>query len=565
MPISIARTPEGLDVKPQPTPEARVHVNASIESFGGGRADRTFDVGGLERTMVGLYQEAHKNANDIAVNDADNQLTGLSTKLLYDQQDGALTTQGKNAFDVPEKVSKGWQKGVSDIASKLGNDQQREAFGHRVVARWQAIDEAVHRHVASEREQYEKQTTNDFVKNRQDDALLNYTDPMKVDQAVGEQKAIIADHGRRQGWSDDAITHEQQSAASVTYSHVILRYLDNEQDLAAKDVYDKHKNELTGAESVIVDKAMQEGSSRGASQRQFDTIMSKQGVDEAAAIKAARDIKDPRVRDLTEQRVRQEFTERKQQQTQVREQNYQNVGDFVERTGGWKAPPVSQRVGLTPTENEAIDRRREQLQKGIQPTTNWSYFYGQMGAASSTGGKEAFLHENLMAHRHELADPQFEKLTELQSSLRKGEDKASDIGGYRTSTGIVHDALQKAGINTLAKEGTPDNKLTVTFHAAVDQDIAQFTHDKGKKPNAQDIQDITDKLLIKSTLDRAHSGWLGTGIGDKKQLLFEERANSIKAIPPADLQQIKAALRSQKRVVTDSAIIDLYNRGKVKP
>src|ERR1019366_3730131 len=194
MPMSIAQTPEGVNVQPSAPSGARVHVNAPIEAFGGGRADRTFDVSGVERTMVGLYEEAHKNANEVAVNDADNQLTSLSTKLLYDPDTGALNQRGKNAFAVPEKVGADWDKGVSDIASKLPDPMQKEAFAHRVVARWQAVNEAVHRHVSSERQQYEQQTTNDFIRTRQDDALLNYTDPQKVDQAVAEQQAVIADH-----------------------------------------------------------------------------------------------------------------------------------------------------------------------------------------------------------------------------------------------------------------------------------------------------------------------------------------------------------------------------------
>lgn len=560
-----APTPKGPSVEPSALPGVRVPTDAPIEAFGGGRADRTVDIGGVERAVTQMYIDAHKNATEVAVNDADNQLTGLTNKLLYDEHDGALQQRGKNAFDAPEKVGEGWTKGVSDISAGLGTDEQRNLFQHRVQARWQSVSEAVQRHVGQERKNYEAQTTQDFIKNRQDDAILNYTDPGKVDMSVAEQRAAIADHGRRNGESEEWITQQQKSATSKTFSDVIFRLLSNDQDLTAKHVYDAHKDDLTGAEAVTVDKAMQEGTSRGASQKAFDGIIAKPGINETDAIRAARDIDDPRVRDLTEQRVRQEFTERKNAATAAREQNLQNVADFIDQTGGRKDPPPAMWAGLTGAERAEADRWREQKVKGIQPVTNWTTYYDQMSIASDSAQREKFLHMNLLGLRSQLADPQFEQLTTIQASLRKGEDKITELDGYRTSASVVHDALTRAGINPNAKAGTPEADQVSAFHAEIDAEVGDFERNKGKKASPNDIQDMTDKLMLKSVVAGSGFSLFGHQFNQSTKTLFEQQTMKLKDIPPAEVIKIKDALRSYHQATTEANIISLYQAGKVKP
>jgi len=567
--MSTAPTPKGPSEGLAPLPGPRISTDAPIEAFGGGRADRTIDVSGMQRAMVDLYQREHANATEVAINDADNQLQGLSTKLLYDPDQGALNKMGKDAFSTPEKVQEGWQKGVSDIAASLGTPEQQELFQHRAQARWQSVNAEVQRHVGEQKKVYEAQTTQDFIKNRQDDALHAVTpqglDEPKVDQSIAEQQAVIADHGRRNGWSDEMIKAETAKQVSTTYSHVINSLLDGEQDIAAKTFYDKHQDQLQGAEALQVGKAVKEGSSRGESQQQFDRIMSKPDIDEPAAVKAARDIDDPRVRDLTEQRVRQEFTERRQAATAAREQNLQNVADFIDQTGGKKDPPPSMWSGLTGAERVEVAKWRQQKIDGVKPTTNWTYFYDQMQLASSDAGREQFLHEPLLAHRSELADPQFEKLTDLQASLRKGEDKSDDLAGYRTSTGIVHDALTAAGINPNAKAGSDDATAVALFHSEVDAQIEQFKQDKERPAGPKDVQDIVDKLMLKSTIPGSGFNFLGHTFNQRRGSLFEQQVTKLNEIPAAELLQIKAALRAYNRPTTEANIISTYQLGHMKP
>jgi hypothetical protein len=217
-------------------------------------------------------------------------------------------------------------------------------------------------------------------------------------------------------------------------------------------------------------------------------------------------------------------------------------------------------AGLTGAERSEVDRWRDQRVKGIQPATNWGYYYDQMQLASSDAGREAFLHESILSHRSELADAQFEKLTDLQASLRKGEDKSNDLIGYRTNTAVVHDALTAAGINPNAKAGTDEGDKVALFHSEVDAQIDQFKQEKGRVAGPKDVQDIVDKLMLKSTI--AGTGWFGSNFRPDTKTLFEQQVTKLKDIPPAEVVNIKAALRAYNRPTTEANIISLYQMGQ---
>jgi hypothetical protein len=117
----------------------------------------------------------------------------------------------------------------------------------------------------------------------------------------------------------------------MTHVGVIDRLLANDQDLAAKQYYDAHKADVTGAATIAVERALEEGSTRGESQRQADTITAKAAT-LGDALTQVRAIADPKVRDATEERVRKFFSEKAENLRQQRDAGMQRATNLVEQS-----------------------------------------------------------------------------------------------------------------------------------------------------------------------------------------------------------------------------------------
>jgi hypothetical protein len=78
------------------------------------------------------------------------------------------------------------------------------------------------------------------------DALDNYQDPPKVDGAIAETKAILADKARRDGWSPERLQAATTDRVSKVHTAVINTMLANGDDLTASAYYAKVKDQIAG-------------------------------------------------------------------------------------------------------------------------------------------------------------------------------------------------------------------------------------------------------------------------------------------------------------------------------
>src|SRR5689334_11175294 len=78
-----------------------------------------------------LLQEEQRKADQVKVNEADNQATVLRDRILYGEpnnpQSGLLNKRGQNAFGGAEDAITQWNSGLGQITQNL-NDRQKLAF-----------------------------------------------------------------------------------------------------------------------------------------------------------------------------------------------------------------------------------------------------------------------------------------------------------------------------------------------------------------------------------------------------------------------------------------------------
>lgn len=560
------RVPElGLpNLVPERLPDAQFTPNAPLTAFGGGAADRTVDLRGVQRTMVNLYQEKAAQANQVAVLDADNRLQKLQDDLLNDPQNGALNKLGKDSFETPTTVRTKWESGVSDITASLNNDVQKDAFMRMAQSRGYQVHEAVQRHVSEQMKVYDTDQTTAFVEGQTKNGIAAYQNPDQVDQSIKMAQAALADHAKRNGLPPEWTTQKQADVESTIRAGVVQRMLTGEPDTGpdydgAQAYYDQHKDQIQGPEKTSAIKSLEEGGIRSASKKAADEILSKPGITRDEALDLAGKIKEAGVSDMTASRIEAYFLRKKQAVDDARTQTMNTVTDIVERTHSRDSVPPQLWAGLDNAQHEAIDARIEKLHKGIEPATDWKFYYDQKALASSEATRAQFLATDLYTTgRNRLANAQFDDLINTQDALRKGDDKAADLGGYRTSAQVVHDTLVEAHIDPLAREGSDDAAKTTLFHREVDQQVAEFNRENGRKATAKDVQEIADRLMVRASVAGT---WWGTNELRAFQLKQgQDAVIQVQDIPKLDRDQIKAALTSAGKAPTDAAVVALYKK-----
>lgn len=266
--------PQSVEQRPISAPQAP--TQAPLEQFGGGQsAAGVLEAGGqLSRTVSLIYQEEKKKADQVAVLGADQELSRWETERLYKAETGAMNKKGKDAFGLPDEVNKDFTKIVGDITSKLNNDDQRLAFQRMATSRGVDIERSLTKHVSAEMRSYDDTITESYLKTEREAAVANFSDNERVDIGIERQKGAIVDYANRYGLPQEYVKLKTQEAVSKTRTDVVSRYLAVGDDLKAKAYYDQHKDEFSGADQMHMDKALEEGSLRGESQRINDKIMS---------------------------------------------------------------------------------------------------------------------------------------------------------------------------------------------------------------------------------------------------------------------------------------------------
>lgn len=503
-----------------------------------------------------FFAREKAKSDQLAVLDADNQLSELGIQL----QSAALQRRGKDALGATQDTAEQWTKQTASIESSLRGDTQKMAFRARESARWASLHETVERHADTELRSYDDQTTNAALNNRLNDALSNYQDPTKVGGAIAESKAILTDYARRTGMAPEELQQKIGAAVSRTHVGVVDRMLANGQDLAASSYYKANSADVVGSDKVTLERALEEGSSRGESQRQADQITAA-AKNEGDAVAQVRAIKDPLVRDKTEQRVREFYAEQSAALRQQREQVMLDVTNIVQRTKSFNAIPPQQLALLNVGEREALRAYAKNLAEGFPVKTDMATWYQLRTMASVPETRDNFLKENLLKYKGVLSDGDFKELAGVQAGLRKGDESATErLDQFNIGNAQITRSLAAVGIEPDHKD-KKGRSVVADFARQVQDQEAEFIERNGKKPSVEDRQSIIDGLLTHGIVTQ--KGLFFDSKEDRRVFELQPGENlviSAKDVPPAERAQIIQALQQRGMPATEAAILSAYQR-----
>lgn len=568
MPIQVPRYEPQVGMSKEPN--VQVTQSAPLSSFGGGQG--LAQVGGelskLGDTVAKVHDQERQMANQMVVDEFNSKLTQAKNKLIFDPENGLMARRGKDAFGAPEEFDERYKKEVEGLQGMLSNDEQRFMAQKLINNHKDDLDGNIQRHVFGETKRYDDESTKASIDAAKDDAVYNFQMPGKVQESLKAQHDLIVRYGQRNGLSeqDPQLQAMLKDAVAKTHSGVIDRMLATGDDLKAQHYFDQIKGDIHDKETLVgLEKALEEGSIRGESQRLTEKFMA--GHSMAQALEAAKNIENPKLKDATRDRIQREFALQETARRDSQEKYHMKALNILDQSKGdidlvmkdpsWRSLDQGARDGLM--------RYARLKAEGGSPSTDWNEFYNLKTLASVPDTRQKFLQTNLMEYRNKMADPEFKQLIDLQTSLRKGDGKAaSHLDGFRSDQEIVNSVLADAGFDLRAKPGTDEVKAVNLFKAAVDKEVMKAQQRSGKKVTNDEIKRIADNLMVQGRTD---DGIFGSGYFASKKRIFEIDPNvdqkfviEVSSIPRDEKQKIETALKKHGLQINEQNILQLYKR-----
>jgi len=568
------------EVSTAPLPGVRKTAAKTAASEGAGLAvaqgNLAESIGGVGSTVARMgvqgfnriQDEERERADSVAILSAERQISEWENKRLYDPQTGALNVRGKDSFTMPEQINQEYDDLTGKIESGLGTDRQRAAFARLKMQRGAGLDLTVRRHVFNEMNRYEGEELKALVENAQSSAIANALDPRRVGEELDRAIGAIKTHAPRLGMGPEAVDLQVKAVTSTAHVGVIERLLADDRDGAAKAYFEETRGQISGPAIARVEKAIDEGTLRGTSQRKADEIIAAGGTltEQREKVKG---IDDPKLRDAVNERVEHNALVKERADRELEENNMTAAYNILDKTPNIRNIPPATWATFNGATRAAMRTYSEHLIKGTPVATDLPTYYGLMQKAASN--PEEFATTNLLGYRGKLDETEFKQLAGLQLSIRTGNAKAADkdLGGFRTNTQILDDTLRQYGIEPSGTDQTSDERLAIAqLRRMLDTRIEAQSTLTGKKPTNVDIQQAADDLLSQKVNIKVPGSWLNILPGGAPFFDTTTTKRLIDMKPgdvPADYRaKIIESLQKSGRPVSDTTILDLYLEARAR-
>ena len=558
--------------------EARLALTRgrNAQVVGGAISDLGATVTGAGIAIGQIALQERQRADEVALMEAENQLSAWERERLYNPQTGALAQQGKASFGLPESVAGEFNTVAGDIEKKLGTDRQRLAFQRLKANRYAQVDLTLRRHVLGEMQQYEAGELKSLVDNSLSNMAANATDPARAGYELSKAVDAIERSGPRVGLGPEQVKAQVEAVRTKGHTAVIESLISQGQTRAARAYYDEAKEQIAGDSIARVERALREGTIRKEAQTKADTILAAGGTLTEQREKA-RAIDDPDVRDSVMQRLEHEAAVRDRAQREQEENTLRGVYAVVEQNGG-DVDAVDPKVWATLNAKDLAGVRAyaRNIAKGEPVETDLEVYYGLMKKAAGTGG--AFLRENLLRYKGQLSEGDFKHLAQLQTSLRtRAIDAASDadkakaklvVDEFQSKAQVFNDRLTAYGIDPNPKEGTPEAKAIANLRQMLDRQVRALSGgETGKTATNDEVREILDGILSSQITVKQSGTWSGLFSSapffdtEVKRRAFEL---TIEDVTPDERKRIEEALWARRMPVNDATVLETYIQARFR-
>lgn len=557
-------------VRQAPIADTRLGLRATPDAMGAGVGEGVAALGRAAGAVSGvadrIMAEERQKADDQQITAAAAKATGLANDLQLDFQ--------KHRLDDAVKVSPDYEKkhaaGLDEIAKGLGSDTQRAAF-----AKWRAGHEVAFQSAVRNRAYDEGQKsydiTDQIAKEQARRSVAINADPNNGEEGLAQVESRVADMhtlneitGRRKGYNADQIAELNRQDTADAYATVINSYNEAGHTVAAKALFDQHKDALEPKARDMLQKSLELGITKTEAQQRSADIYSPDKTLEAMFAEADQ-IPDQQVQAETKRRLEERDNLRRRAIEQVQDKAFTASYEKVKSDPrGFDALTAGERTAMGPDREEKLKAWTMRRAKGepLPWQASKAVRYQIEQAAGNPASRDAFSKANLLDYVDRLNEDDFNALNKLQQDVRAGKTEGADWLNTREEK--VNQALAQLGMDprpyyTDNKGKVTNNPQSVAFRSQVQQEAARVAAaNKREQPTADDVQKAIDSTLMKKV---RINEWGRDPERVAATLTTDERGKAyvpIEQVPANHNDAIRAAIAAKGREATDDQVQRAY-------
>lgn len=563
-------------------PNVRVPTDAPLSAFGGGdsleRAGRATQQG--FQTAYEFAAEAKKHADDIAVLEGDQQLSGFLT---YAETE-FKTKRGKSVLDAQDSLHKEWGKKVEEVLNSASNRQQRESLERLAGSRFNDLNKTVQSHVSNELQKHDIETTKSYIDNERNAVSKSYRtangliDGERISIGLERQRAAALKLGERMGDVDvknqsvgEMTKQHLREIESKTHAGIIESMLSNGEDRAASEYFRIAKPTLDAEAEARLGKAIKNSSVIGEAQRLSEEVTAKYG-DMRAALPFIDKITDPEVKEKTKSLSKERFDLMEHGRKQSQDKLYQGMAKALSQ--GISIHDIQKNprwVDLDPQLQTALENRSKSRPNDDKVWLDFLSLDMKQVAALSRSDFESKYWVHLDDGARAKAEGQWNTARDAANgNSRKGQEFTS----LRNDKDMILDAINSSriegfnGRDTFQTMQKSDYKSSVYKHFVdrVDAKFEEFYNQNGKNPSDADKKKIINGLVIQ----RAFTKKIGADPEKPLAMMSDEEIKNayqpIQNIAPNDRLKLINLARANgvlKPDITDERAIHLL-KGRIE-
>lgn len=247
--------------------------------------------------------------------------------------------------------------------------------------------------------------------------------------------------------------------------------------------------------------------------------------------------------------ISQQFADLEKAKKQSEDDAVANVQSALIANGGrFVDLPLNLRANLPPGKYDDMLTFADKVAKGQPIETNWQLYY------TLKQDPQLLSNTNLMALRDKLADSEFKQLSQEQLDVRNG--KTEHITNLRSGRDYLSQFMREAGIDPTPKDDDKKGAEVVgRIWNAYEERVRASEQNLGRKLKPEELKHEAAALFSSVEVNRPF--WF-----NKTLPAAAVAPDQVLVVPDTDRRLITDALRKAGRPVTETAIQDLYRRGK---
>jgi hypothetical protein len=238
------------------------------------------DIQGAGAILSQHAQAAEAMAQRTQFAQADNAIQQVSLTLTHDPQNGALTKEGQNAFNLGAQYLPAFDQAVQPIIDSTPDPRVREQLQMAAAQHRTNLMSQLDAHEIEQHKQLALSTSNASVNLAQQAAAANYNNPDVIAGNVAKVDGALSMRADNEGWSPEVFQQAQHQEHVKLYAGVIGNAVADGQMTLASHFLDSVKGELTPEELKTAQGQIDAGTVKSAA----DSIIAgyKMGADAGA-------------------------------------------------------------------------------------------------------------------------------------------------------------------------------------------------------------------------------------------------------------------------------------------